>query len=257
MPDFVPLEDGSSSQSNNYHPRNVQFRSKSPIQHSSNYNNYNYNSNNQRAVSNKPKNFNKKNQNQSTEDHHANSKGGVEKFNGQQRKRKPSPIVPPPKVEEIQPTNRTIKINGDARNKCTPKQPVFQRLGNNSCSAQRHSPIVFDLNQKIRSNSTSSSLLGNTSQVSDLQNINVMVQTDDVFDDLPSLTQIPRISTNLAEEQIIERIKSIETNQKNLVGHACGLRDTLDQYYREISKLEILISQNAQELEILKRRIFK
>lgn len=57
------------------------------------------------------------------------------------------------------------------------------------------------------------------------------------------------------QADIISAIQTLEIEQQKLKNHCNGLRDTIESYFREISKLEALVLIQSQELECLKRRL--
>ncbi|KAL7029065.1 hypothetical protein ACKWTF_006086 [Chironomus riparius] len=135
-------------------------------------------------------------------------------------------------------------------------------------SRQKPSPIVFDLNDPRRHSTNESN--GYQMQMPSKSNHQMMVpecsnsQSKDRDNILVSLkcrseyheTPPNDVNTVLEDSDILVRLETLEKDKKQLLVHCNGLRDTVDQYYREISKLEALIHTFSQEIEIIKRRIY-
>lgn len=112
------------------------------------------------------------------------------------------------------------------------EQTVFSRLGSyrsNDIAVMepiKHSPIISDGSQ--------------TQQASTSEQV-ISTSTLEVIDED-------------GNDTVEEKIKELEDKKAVLITHCEGLRNTIDAYYREITKLEMIVYKWSQEVEILRKR---
>lgn len=264
MPDFIPLERCEPSQS---HPaaqnRNPNYHNPVTFQ------------------DNRMTNNNQKQHKTISEERHNQSRRDNSSGNTDRQKRKHSPIThhtssnQPLKYRSKSPKSIKVIANVANHRKQNASFSEFGQHGNNNHihyeeSRQRRSPIIFDINDPRRhsineSNGHSMQMPSTSNQMimapersnarcQERDNITVKLKCREYHDVPPN--NFHNDDRN-EEIDILERLDSLERDKKMLLAHSKGLRDTVDQYYREISKLEALIHTYSQEIEIIKRRIYK
>lgn len=256
MPDFIPLERSESSQSPHYmqNPQKPSYHNTSPPFKDNRKHNH-------------------KNNNRISEEQHQNRREGSS-GSMERQKRKHSPIThhpsssQPSKYRSKSPTNLkvTARVGTNRHNgSFTEYDNYFKQY--DECN-QRRSPIVFDLDHPRRhsmneSNGHSIQKPSTSSQHTDVPENGMRTkERDNIFVSLNcrEYCEIPHNNINGGneeEDEMAKRLVTLEKDKKQLLAHCNGLRDSIDQYYREISKLESLIHTWTQEIEILKRRIYK
>lgn len=58
----------------------------------------------------------------------------------------------------------------------------------------------------------------------------------------------------MIDSEVISQIRELENDQKELTAHCLGLKNTVKGFFKEISKLETMVQQNAYEIQALKRK---
>jgi hypothetical protein len=264
LPDFIPLERIEPIQSHHTQNRNQNFHNPAPFQDNRKTNNQKHNNNNDRY---------------SEERHHQNRRENSGSMERQKRKHSPITHHPsssqPTKYRSKSPKNlKVIAHVGNHRkhNASFSEYDSFHgQYGQHSQHEelrQKRSPIVFDLNDPRRHSMNESN--GHPVQMPSTSNQQIMapecsnkrsMERDNILVSLKcraEYRETPSNNTNNVHEDndILDRLETLERDKKQLLVHCNGLRDTVDQYYREISKLEALIHTFSQEIEIIKRRIY-
>ena len=264
MPDFIPLERIEPSQFHHVQNRNPNFHNPAPFQDNRKTNNQKQNNNNRN----------------SEERHHQlrrENSGSMER-----QKRNHSPIThhssssQPIKYRSKSPKNiKVIAHVGNHRkhNASFSEYDSFhgqygQHMQQEE-SRQKRSPIVFDLNDPRRHSMNESN--EHPVQMPSTSNQQLLVpecsnkrskERDNITVSLKCRAEHrePPTNNNIIKlhevSDTLDRLETLERDKKQLLVHCNGLRDTVDQYYREISKLEALIHTFSQEIEIIKRRIY-
>lgn len=257
MPDYIPLDESSQSPHYMQNPQSSSYHNISPpfkdIRKQHNHKN--------------------NNKNRISEEQHQNRREGSS-GSMERQKRKHSPITHHPsssqplKYRSKSPTN--LKVT--ARVGSTRHNGSFSEYDNyfaqyEDCN-QRRSPIVFDLDHPRRhsmneSNGHAIQMPSTSSQQTDAPENGMRTkERDKIFVSLNCREYRETPPNNInggkdEEDEMTKRLVALEKDKKQLLAHCNGLRDSIDQYYREISKLESLIHTWSQEIEILKRRIYK
>jgi len=256
LPDFIPLERSESSQSPHYmqNPQNPSYHNTSP------------------PFKDNRKQHNHKNKNNRISEEQRQNRREGSSGSMERQKRKHSPIThhpsssQPSKYRSKSPTNLKViaRVGTNRHNGSFSEYDNY--LGQYDEYNQRRSPIVFDLDHPRRhsmneSNGHAIQKPSTSSQQTDAPENGMRTkEIDNIFVSL-NYRELPPNNINGGNEkeddEMSKRLMILEKDKKQLLAHCNGLRDSIDQYYREISKLESLIYTWSQEIEILKRRIYK
>ena len=187
----------------------------------------------------------------------------------ERQKRKHSPIThhsssQPKKYRSKSPVN--LKVT--ARVRSHDHVSAFSRLGSYDASnghalqimPQTTSNQVFVGHESSMRNDRHSQNIIPLVPASSRDRINVTIQTDDhPYNTPPNYREsLPPEDDDRNEElNIADRLEKLEREKKQLMVHCNGIRDTVDEYCREISKMQSLIYTWSEEISILKRRIYK
>lgn len=262
MPDFIPLERIEPSQFHYAQNRSSNFHNPAAFQDNRKTNNQNNNNNNSR------------NSEERHHQHRRENSGSMER-----QKRKHSPITHNPSSSQPATSPKSIKIiahvgnhrkhnNNASFSEYDSFHGQYGQHRQQEESRQKRSPIVFDLNDPRRHSMNESN--GHPAQMTSTSNQQIMAaecsskrnkERDNILVSLKCRADYretpPNNVNNVHEDSdTLDRLETLERDKKQLLVHCNGLRDTVDQYYREISKLEALIHTFSQEIEIIKRRIY-
>lgn len=141
--------------------------------------------------------------------------------------------------------NKRCRTNSSERERSN--RSVFNRLGDNSRS---HSPIRFHNDFQILPPTQT------LSRDSSLDPVRIVVQySNENGYQGESIRQIRTTNEAGPQAEIIYSIRQLEQQNKDNMRHIQGVRMTVENYQREIYKLEKIVHETNQEIERLKGRM--